>query len=227
MVAVRAVALLKIIDVPRVRKGAVADDTIHLDTVMKYFEFSPRIIVVKDNTILRVLSAIDVIAVLKYNGTLDQLECMEEISFKCSSIRSPIAVAINEDCTLVKAIETLSKTQFSALPVVTSDVPDRPVAILSVRDMIPLFLHDPELHPESGEETAIDFVSKLRQKQGSAARFPFIHVPESSSLQAAVSKIVSTGVHRVLLNDDNGRICGVLSVTDVIRVVTKIIADHS
>eukprot|EP00388_Colpodella_angusta_P018101 GDKJ01044952.1.p1 GENE.GDKJ01044952.1~~GDKJ01044952.1.p1 ORF type:complete len:306 (+),score=86.47 GDKJ01044952.1:20-937(+) len=224
MMAVRSISGTPIVDVPRVRKGAVADYSIHLDTVMKYFEVSPRIIVVKDNAILRVLSAIDVIAVLKFNGKLDQLERMEELSFKCSNIRSSVAVAINEECTLNKTIETLAVTQFSALPIVTTDVPDRPVAVFSVRDIIPLFLNDPDLHPESGREPAIDYVSKLRQRQGSAARFPFIHVPESSSIQAAVSKIVSTGVHRVLLSDDRGKISGVLSVTDIIRVITKVLA---
>jgi CBS domain-containing protein len=64
------------------------------------------------------------------------------------------------------------------------------------------------------------FVSHVRQLE-LATRYPSISVRATATLRQTLSKLVATGIHRIYVVDDQQRPVGVVSLTDVLKVLTK------
>ena len=52
-------------------------------------------------------------------------------------------------------------------------------------------------------------------------RFPVLDVKSSATLVYAVQKLIVTRTHRLWIIDENYMLCGVISLTDILRFLNK------
>ncbi|CEM02188.1 unnamed protein product [Vitrella brassicaformis CCMP3155] len=200
-----------------------------LRDALKAFEDSPRVPVLLNSKLLRIFSAVDFFQILKEGKYLPEIESMSPLKHTDSF---PLdVVALNEADTLFKAMRLFESTGYSALPITEgTESPGgrgRTLAVISVRDLASLAIHN-GLHPESVfNEPAIEFLTRVRQQDVTGktgkSRFPYIHVPHDATLQMVVSKLITTRIHRVLLCDQNDNVTGVLSITDVAKRLGRVL----
>lgn len=74
-------------------------------------------------------------------------------------------------------------------------------------------------------KTCSQFVSHIRTQQGitdGQDRLPVFDVHQETSLGFTIAKLLATKSHRVWVTDENHQATGVVSLTDVIRVIGSI-----
>eukprot|EP00919_Chromeraceae_sp_WS-2016_P003840 GHVR01009305.1.p1 GENE.GHVR01009305.1~~GHVR01009305.1.p1 ORF type:complete len:261 (+),score=42.81 GHVR01009305.1:271-1053(+) len=184
------------------------------------FANSVRVPVVDDSgTFLRVVSPIDFINVLKSEGFLEAVQTSKEIPLSLALGQKPVRT-INEDDTLFKVMTIFHNSGFSAIPVVDSNDPLKVLSVISVRDLQGLLLPFPPVTRHCISESALSFQTSIKRFE-KKSHFPFMHVCQSSTLQAVIAKLQVTHVHRILLMDSEQRLTGVVSFPDICQLFVR------
>uniref|UniRef100_A0A0G4HGC4 CBS domain-containing protein n=1 Tax=Chromera velia CCMP2878 TaxID=1169474 RepID=A0A0G4HGC4_9ALVE len=171
--------------------------------------------------LLRVFSPVDLLSVMKKGNYLEDLQSTRDVPMTVALGQKPVSCITDED-SLFKAMYLLYKTGFSAMPIVDSSNPLHVISVLSVRDLKHLLLPDLlYLSPKCLTEPAMDFLTAVKRFE-EKGRFPFMNVREDSSLQAAVAKLLAASVQRILLTDSRGQLSGVVSITDICRLLAEL-----
>jgi CBS-domain-containing membrane protein len=120
---------------------------------------------------------------------------------------------VSADTTLKRTAEILTRRQISALPVL--DVQQRICGVVSEADLIRhTFAPDPRAHLRHGPQTARSRARVVRDVMTSHA----ITVHESTDLAELADLMTSYNLKSVPVIDDEGRLVGVVSRSDLVRV---------
>lgn len=120
--------------------------------------------------------------------------------------------AIEETKTLREALETLTRENFSRLPVFKEDI-DHITGILHIKDAVRFYM-------EGGrQEQPISEIDGLLQK----ANF----VPETSRINSIFKNMQAANSHMVIVIDEYGQTAGIVAMEDIIEeIVGKIFDEH-
>ena len=120
--------------------------------------------------------------------------------------------AIEETKTLREALETLTRENFSRLPVFKEDI-DHITGILHIKDAVRFYM-------EGGrQEQPISEIDGLLQK----ANF----VPETSRINSIFKNMQAANSHMVIVIDEYGQTAGLVAMEDIIEeIVGKIFDEH-
>jgi len=211
------------------KKVAACDDTDTLAAIVQRFEGADRIFVFHDDRLLRVFGVTDFIALVRASRCFEHLNdksrlhaVLTEMAVKQFRPSSSRLHCCSDSDSLISVLKDFNKTGFSAVPIVDSDENQKCLSVLSVRDLTTLFLWDrgEELGETVLDDTAISYVARIRSHMGKAT-FPYIHVDESASMLAVIGKILSANIHRVLLTSPDGKVTGLVSMSDIARLLAR------
>ncbi len=146
---------------------------------------------------------------------------------RVKDVMSKEVVAVNPSDTLHEALELIHENHVSALPVVNGH--DQCVGMLSTSDLIEL-THDldEEIHNlgRADETQRSWLVEKLSHALGtepvSQQMTPDVEtIDQEASLPNAAAAMLRNRVHRLPVTNSNGRLIGIVSTIDVMRVVAS------
>ena len=121
--------------------------------------------------------------------------------------------AVEASTTLKEALETISRENFSRLPVYEKDI-DHITGILHIKDAVRIYLAD-----ESRGAVPVSEVDGLLQK----ANF----VPETSKIDGIFKNMQAANSHMVIVIDEYGQTAGLVAMEDIIEeIVGKIFDEH-
>ena len=121
--------------------------------------------------------------------------------------------AIEASTTLKEALETISRENFSRLPVYEKDI-DHITGILHIKDAVRIYLAD-----ESCGAVPVSEIDGLLQK----ANF----VPETSKIDGIFKNMQAANSHMVIVIDEYGQTAGLVAMEDIIEeIVGKIFDEH-
>lgn len=121
--------------------------------------------------------------------------------------------AIEASTTLKEALETISRENFSRLPVYEKDI-DHITGILHIKDAVRFYLAD-----ESTGTVPVSEIDGLLQK----ANF----VPETSKIDGIFKNMQAANSHMVIVIDEYGQTAGLVAMEDIIEeIVGKIFDEH-
>ncbi|ORX96704.1 cystathionine beta-synthase [Basidiobolus meristosporus CBS 931.73] len=128
-------------------------------------------------------------------------------------------ISISTDRPVIDAMALLIRSGLSSVAVV--DPSDRVLGNISLSDVkqyIQKNYRQAILHG-----TCLQFISQIRMDQGlecGADHAPIYDVPPNATLHHTVAKMLATKAHRIWVSDSNGRPVGVVSLTDVVRLLS-------
>lgn len=211
--------LAKVANYSKRNKFVVANpSTPVLEIANSLAEGAKKALVIQDDKVVNVVSATDIIGILKEHvtakpGTQTQtIMQMEELG-----LGTKRAVTVNEHVSMIEALILMRENGYSALPILTED--GDVSSVVSVRD-----LHFAEQQGNFGllNEPVFDFIKMSRQSSASPkTMFPFIWCKKDSSIEMVVKRLAATQVHRLVVVDDSRNPIGVISVIDVIAGLMK------
>ncbi|KAK9723401.1 cell separation during budding [Basidiobolus ranarum] len=127
-------------------------------------------------------------------------------------------VSINMDRPVVDAMALLIRSGLSSIAVIDqSDHVLGNISLSDVKQYIQKNYRQSVLHG-----SCIQFVSQIRMDQGlehGADHAPIYDVPPEATLHHTVAKMLATKSHRIWVADSNGHPVGVVSLTDVLRLL--------
>jgi len=199
-----------------------------LAAVAQAFAVSARVPVFNNKQFHRIFSATDFLQYLKQTKALDQVPKIKTLSIRewrseKGYDRQNIEFITERDSLLV-AMRKMVLTRYSSLPIFEDS---ECVGVLSVRDLQALFLFAGQMPTNVFKQPAIEFLTKCRELQGNVGKtkFPFVHIPETASVETAVEKLLTSKVHRIMLTAADGKVTGLVSVTDVAKIVADLLGE--
>lgn len=123
-------------------------------------------------------------------------------------VMSTDVVATHVDSSAQEALEILDARHVSAMPVVDSE--DRVVGVVSRTDLLPrLRSKGPDAHPSIGDVEELMTV-------------PAWTVAPETTLSVAAKQLQTRKIKRLPVTGDAGRLVGILSATDLLRVFARL-----
>jgi CBS domain-containing protein len=140
---------------------------------------------------------------------------------------TPQAVVVNGDDSLSEAIQTMEDRRINALPVV--NVQGEIVGILTATDLLGI-THEIQSDISSfsnASSSTRNFFLRMITVQGKSTLVadvmtsPVETVSRNDNLVVAARKLVERKFHHLPVTDKSGRVVGILSTTDFVRVVAE------
>lgn len=135
---------------------------------------------------------------------------------------------ISPDALLVTAAREILEKRYSGIPVTAND---ELVGLLEVEDLLPRpsqvpFTRVPVLEFQGGwveEDDLSAFYEALQDMTvGEVMRVELPTIPADASLGKALMELIQNEYRRLLAVDDEGRLVGVLTRTDLLRVLLEV-----
>jgi len=208
-------------------KFATADSTETLAEVTSHFLTSDRIFIFNKSKLVSVFGVSDFVALVRSSKCFDCLNdesrlhsVLTETPAKDFATSEKLVCATDKD-SLLHVLELFDSTGYSGIPIVDYDDQKTCLGVLSVRDLVPLYLWNVafDFPPTVLSDPAIGYLTAIRSHSPKGV-FPYIHVSENASMLAVVNKIMAANIHRVLLTE-GGKLTGLLSTADISKVLAK------
>ncbi|KAH8555459.1 hypothetical protein BGW37DRAFT_477287 [Umbelopsis sp. PMI_123] len=199
---------------------SILPETTLLSVVEEFACGTHRVAVTKpDGDIQGMLSQSTVINFLFKNmHNFSDLESLMNRTLRELGLGHNSVISVNADSPVLDALTLMSKYGVSSLAVVG------PMGVLlgniSITDVKYVIKSKNSLL----WNTCFQFVGIVRSKQGiddGQDRYPVFDVKLDTVLYQTVAKLIATRAHRLWVTDDRGRATGVVSLTDVLRVIAK------
>jgi len=127
---------------------------------------------------------------------------------KAKEIMTSDVVSVTSETSIYKALELITASDLSALPVVEKDM--TLIGIISEHDIIRLMDEDEDKDEDEDERTVYDFMTQ-----------PVVHFDENESLQSVCDFLKNNSFRRVPITSE-GKLVGIISIKDVARyIVTR------
>ncbi|CEI95756.1 hypothetical protein RMCBS344292_09934 [Rhizopus microsporus] len=204
----------------KVSVGLVSDST--LSTAIEIFALGTRrVCVVKpDGGIQGILSQSTVIQYLyEHTKQFPELgECMNKTIHQLNLGKEPV-ISVPANATVLNALMIMSQHGVSSLAVVSSDKIIGNISMTDVKHVMKSYRHGLLW------KTCFQFVSYIKLEQGiieGQDRLPVFDVRPDTHLGFAIAKLLATKAHRVWVTDEKQQLLGVVSLTDVFRILATV-----
>ncbi len=115
-------------------------------------------------------------------------------------------ISIGPDATLQEAARLMKEHQVGSLVVCEADGEDTPIGFLTDRDIV--------LYALAEERPLTTSVRDIMTGK-------VIHVSKDEGIADMVDKMESEGVRRMVVTDEDGAACGVVSADDILQLVAR------
>lgn len=162
----------------------------------------------RTGNVTSIVSQMDVVAFLAAHLHIGECKNMAPLTLTQLSLGGVAPVSVLETDTVIKALQVIKDNQISAVAVVNAS--GKLVANFSASDLVGLY-----------RESYPDFlltVGAYLAKHSHRSLMP-LTTHASNTFREVVKELVASHVHRVWIVDGEGRPTGVVSLTDVMKVV--------
>jgi len=171
-----------------------------------------------DGGIQGILSQSNVVSYLyKYSSRFPDLGPLLTKNLRELDLGSSPVISVPADALVLDALSIMSKNGVSSLAVVNQmGMLLGNISMTDVKHVMKSFRH------LLLWKTCFQFVGIVRSKQGmddGQDRYPIFDVRHESTLGFTIAKLIATKAHRVWVTDERGKAIGVVSLTDVLRVI--------
>jgi len=170
------------------------------------------------------------VKLITQNGVAQFLAAFEaELAPRLShQIPKRVVVTVGEEDTVVKALETMTASRITALPIVDEDGKIiTPISLTDVRAI----LRPPGHALQLLESPVVEFMQKVRLAQDArgghkVTKALVCAIPETASYFAVLHKLQSLHIHRLYAEDAEGNVVGVISMKDILLELLGTLPDR-
>ncbi|CAH8509194.1 unnamed protein product [Schistosoma turkestanicum] len=128
---------------------------------------------------------------------------------------TPNVQTITNNTTIIDALKLFLKNQVSCLPII-DNVTGQLIEIYAKFDVINLAV------TRSYDNLNISVYDSLEFRRLNRDRYPApLTCFKTDSLQDVMAKIIDSGVHRLIIIDDNHKVDGIISLSDILKFLTN------